>query len=154
MPNTIERAEIDLHYMLSRKLFQFGLLVDTLDLKRIGDVFDENIVGEYNGAIGHTNRAQFIASAERNLGEGSNCGKKQHNIMNIQLLEFNNERATTRSNFYAIHQGKNSYSGMLWRTWGEYFDTWTRKDGEWKIAFRKYTTHFNDGPDEINMPAA
>jgi 3-phenylpropionate/cinnamic acid dioxygenase small subunit len=71
-----------------------------------------------------------------------------------QLLAHTGESATTRSNFYAVHQGKNDYAGKLWSTWGEYLDTWVMKEGEWKISFRKYTTYFNDGPDEINTPAA
>ncbi|SEJ54023.1 SnoaL-like domain-containing protein [Pseudomonas linyingensis] len=154
MMSTGERAEMELHYILSRKLFQFGLAIDTLNLKELENVFDTHIVGEYNGVVGHTSRDQFISSVELNLGDGSNCGEKQHNIMNVQLLAYNEESATTRSNFYAIHQGKNDYTGKLWRTWGEYLDTWTLKDGEWRISFRKYTTYFNDGPDEINTPAA
>ena len=148
------RAEIDLHYILSRKLFKFGLAIDTLNLKELDNVFDIHIVGEYNGVVGHTDRDQFIRSVALNLGDGSNCGAKQHNIMNIQLLSHAEESAETRSNFYAIHQGKNEYAGKLWRTWGEYLDTWTMKEGEWKISFRKYTTYFNDGPGEINTPAA
>lgn len=154
MMDTCGRTEMELHYILSRKLFQFGLAIDTLNLKELDKVFDVEIVGEYNGVVGHASRDEFTRSVELNLGEGSNCGAKQHNVTNVQLLAHTGESATTRSNFYAVHQGKNDYAGKLWSTWGEYLDTWVMKEGEWRISFRKYTTYFNDGPDEINTPAA
>lgn len=142
--------EIELHHIFSKKIAIFGLSIDQMDLSGISDVFAEDVVGIYNGVQGHTSRDQFINSVIDNLGPGSNCAEKQHNITNLVINYFDENTAVTRCNFYAVHRGANRFAGKLWSTWGEYKDTWNMIDGDWKIVRRDYTTYFNDGPDEIN----
>lgn len=143
-------TERELHYIFGKKLAEFGLAIDEMRLGDIENVFAEDVVGEYGGVVNHTTREQFIAAVEENLGQGSNCGTKQHNILNLQVLEHGQSNAVTRCNFYAVHQGINRFSGCLWKTWGEYRDTWSLTAQGWRITHRKYTTYFNEGPDGVN----
>ncbi|HEY4548527.1 MAG TPA: nuclear transport factor 2 family protein [Pedomonas sp.] len=143
-------AEQQLHYIFSTKLAQFGLAIDRMEPGLLSDVFDPDICGEYGGVVRHTTRDEFIASLLEHLGPGSNCGRKQHNILNLIVLGQSAETALTRCNFYAVHQGVRRFEGQLWKTWGEYEDTWRLTETGWRIAYRRYTTYFTEGPDEIN----
>ena len=142
--------EQQLHYLFQKKLAQFGLAVDRMETDKLAEVFAEDIVGIYNGQLGHESLASFVAALQNQLGEGSNCGPKQHNIMNLQLLSFSETAALTRCNFYAVHQGLNRYAGQIWSTWGEYLDSWQFNGGDWRITRRDYTAYFDQGPAGIN----
>lgn len=134
----------------AEKLADLCLGIDQADPDRIASAFSVGVVGEYDGARRHTSLAEFLAALETFLGEGSNCGAKQHNILNLQLVEHGQDRARTRCNFYAIHQGKGRFAGQFWETWGEYRDSWRLEAQGWRIVLRQYTTHFTRGPDGIN----
>lgn len=144
------QIEQQLHYIFSTKLAQFGLAIDSQKLDLLSEVFDPAICGEYGGVVRHTSRDEFVAKVMENLGPGSNCGLKQHNVFNLIVLEHTDSQAITRCNFYAVHQGVRGFEGQLWKTWGEYQDSWRMTDQGWRITQRRYTTYFTEGPDDIN----
>lgn len=146
----------NLHFILGPKLAAFGLAVDCMDMDLLATVFADDVVGDYSGVVRHRSRRQFVAQLQEHLGPGSNCGRRQHNVMNLVVLKSGQDNAVTRCNFYAVHQGENRFAGQLWKTWGEYHDSWSRAGADWLITHRRYTTYFTEGPDEINTrsPAA
>lgn len=139
-----------LHNLFGEKLAELCLGLDRGEADRIASVFSDGVVGEYDGDRRHASLAEFLTALETFLGEGSNCGAKQHNIMNLRLVEHDDARAVTRCNFYAIHQGRGRFAGRFWETWGEYRDSWRREAQGWRIVLRQYTTRFTRGPDGIN----
>ena len=147
---TALESEMRLHYCLGLQLARFGQHVDQRATSRLADVFTEDFTGVYGGIEQHRTLAQFIVVLEHALGHGSNCGASQHNVLNLQLLEYSDSHALTRCNFYAAHQGLNRFAGQIWQSWGEYRDTWRAEEGGWRICHRQYTTLFEQGPAEIN----
>lgn len=143
----IERSQ--LAFLLGEKLADFGKAVDTKHFDTLLEVFAEDATGNYGERPGHSSCRELIDSMAHNLGEGSNCGASQHNVLNLRLVEHDGDRAVTRSNFYAVHQGLNRFSGQLWSTWGEYLDSWLLTPAGWRIWHRQYHTLFSEGPEQI-----
>ena len=149
MNKSADQNRMATSFLIQERLFEFGRAVDTKQFHRLDAVFDQKAVGIYNGRNGHDTAAQLIDAMHQNLGNNSNCGASQHNILNVQIVSDGDEEIESRAYFYAIHAGLGPYDGQLWKTWGEYNDFWVLTAAGWRIRQRRYTTFFNEGPAEI-----
>ena len=113
------------------------------------EVFSQDTRGEYaqyNNVVEGVDT--LIAAMHHNLGEGSNCGRTQHNVNNFRI-QVDGDRASGKCHFYAVHEGLGRFTGEMYSMWGEYEDEWTRTAQGWRVARRVYHVFLTEGPAGI-----
>jgi hypothetical protein len=138
-----------LTFLIQDRLYAFGRAVDTKQFSRLAETFAADVTGDYGYGRTHTGRDELIGSMEHHLGQGSNCGRSQHNVLNVQVSVDSDGVVNSRSNFYAVHEGVGRLQGEIWSTWGEYNDIWTLTPEGWRSRHRHYVTFFSEGPGDI-----
>lgn len=137
------------HFLIQERLFAFCHAVDSKQFEALGKIFLTSATGEYGEGRTVSSLAELVNRMKQNLGGGSNCGASQHNVLNLRIVPGDNDEWESTAHFYAVHEGKGPCEGMLWKTWGEYHDTWTLTEDGWKIRHRHYHTFFSEGLAEI-----
>lgn len=137
------------HFLIQEQLFSFCHAVDSKRFDNLEKVFLTSATGDYGKGRTVGSLAELVASMRHNLGEESNCGPSQHNVLNLRITPAIDEKWESTAHFYAVHEGRGQWEGLLWKTWGEYRDIWTLTEEGWKIRHRNYQTFFSEGPVEI-----
>ena len=135
---------------IEQTVYRWCEIVDTKDFDNLHDVFTEGAIGDYtetNGKLMH-GLAPFVEHMKTNLGTGSNCGVTQHNALNFRI-RLDGDRATSKANFYAVHQGVRDRAGDTYTCWGQYEDDWIRTPDGWRITRRKYRTYMKEGHNGV-----
>ena len=92
--------------------------------------------------------APLIAHVTRGMGPGSDCGATHHNVGNFRVTVAG-DSATSKANFYAVHEGINHCAGEHYSCWGEYDDEWVRTDHGWRVSRRTYRNFVIDGTVDV-----
>ena len=149
MPDPVIDDRLRLSFLIQERLAKFGRAVDAGRFHDLDQVFASDVVGIYNGRVGHRSLEALIRSMEHNRGPQSQCSGGQHNVLNVEATFHGRDEAESKANFYAIQIGRHRYQGKYWSTWGEYNDFWRLTDEGWRIYERRYTTTFSDGEGAI-----
>lgn len=137
-------------YDIEQVIFRWCEIVDTKDFDHLDDVFTDDAIGDYSETNGKVMNglAPFVVHMKTNLGHDSNCGVTQHNASNCRIA-LDGDGATSRTNFYAVHQGVRARAGDHYTCWGQYEDRWLRTPKGWRISHRRYRSYIKDGNYDV-----
>jgi ketosteroid isomerase-like protein len=123
--------------------------IDDKDFDRLTEVFTADAWQDYRETLGPDGLMQgtepLIAGAKIHMGEGSNCGRTHHNVMNFRI-SLSGDTATAKVHYYAVHRGVRKHEGALYSMWGEYDDQLVRTADGWRVNHRMYRSFMTEGP--------
>lgn len=133
---------------LADKLALWCVSVDTRDLKRLPEVFSEDVEWEFGEGTVDVGLDSVVARIRAHLFEDSFCGATQHGLSNTRI-DIEGDEAESHAYFCAVHAGIGDYEGEILVQWGIYHDFWLRTESGWRIRKRNYQITISDGPLEI-----
>lgn len=124
---------------ITEQLYRYCRAVDRLDVPLGHSVFHEDATADYGptGFKGGGREAiDYICTAHLHLEAHS------HQVTNI-LIELDGDRASSEAYVTATLRGGRDDAAFQMQVWARYCDTWSRREGAWRIDHRNTVIDFD-----------
>lgn len=112
-----------------RALYTAARAMDDHDWSTLAEIFAEDATGDLG--TGRLESAAAIIEVIRNFLDS--CGTTQHMLGNV-VVDLDGDTAVSRAYVHDVHQSEDLTQRFY--TMGDYRDTWSRRDGRWRITAR------------------
>lgn len=114
-----------------QQLIRFARAMDERDWKAFDHLTTVDV--EFDVGLGvQRGRQAFVDTMRRYLDA---CGTTQHLLGNV-LIDVDGDAARSEAYVSDVHLGRGDDGSVLFRTLGNYSDTWKRVEGHWLICRR------------------
>ena len=132
-------AELVDKQAITEQLYRYCRAVDRIDVPLGHSVFHEDATANY-GPTGYQGSGRgaidWICEAHLHLKAHS------HQVTNV-LIELDGDRAGSEAYVMAALRGERDGKPFQMQVWARYCDTWSRRDGHWRIDHRDTVIDFD-----------